>query len=573
MSSNASGNLITRIYSNFRGVDFTKSNSTLVRSPDSINMWKNYRNELGKNIETRPGLEVFKQLDGVVYGIFFYKVYNVKHMMIHAGVKLYDYNMNTKEIEMIKESGLNPRKSYGFVFNNIFYLKDGINYLQYDGQTIKDIEPYIPTTTISKAPSGAGTTHEDVNMLTGQRKNSFCSDGESKQYVLDGQGLDADYNERIWINDVEITTGFTVDKVNGKVEFDNAPEAPDSDGTDNVIIQFSKTISGEKEKITKCTLLELFDNRVFFSGNQDYPNVIFHSSLKDPGYVSDLDFYNEGMDFSPVKAMISGNNALWVLKEPSPANTSIFYHNPTNDMDYGKLYPSTHSSISLGCLSTGINFNDDIIFFSDRGMEGITGDVTTEQVVSHRSSLIDSKLLKESEYKNLILQEHQGYLLVIIGNKVYLADSRAMFTNENHNEYEWFYWELEKNISFATEDDGILYLGSSDGIYTLTNTDENREISAYWTTIEDEFKYPQMQKTTNKKGCTIDMAGEIIKISVKTDDNEFEEINTYENIKGYVVARIKKKKWKNIQLKFSSSKPFGIEKVTLESYVGSYIKR
>ena len=72
MSSNASGNLITRIYSNFRGVDFTKSNNTLVRSPDSINMWKNYRNELGKNIETRPGLELFKQLTGIVYGIYFY---------------------------------------------------------------------------------------------------------------------------------------------------------------------------------------------------------------------------------------------------------------------------------------------------------------------------------------------------------------------------------------------------------------------------------------------------------------------------------------------------------------------
>ena len=34
----------------------------------------------------------------------------------------------------------------------------------------------------------------------------------------------------------------------------------------------------------------------------------------------------------------------------------------------------------------------------------------------------------------------------IIDNKVYLADSRALFTNTNHNEYEWFYWELEKNI-------------------------------------------------------------------------------------------------------------------------------
>lgn len=571
--SSVSGDLISRVYSNFRGVDFTGSNSSLVRSPDSVNMWKNYTNELGKNVETRPKLKVFKLLDDSVYGMFFYKIYNVKHMIIHSGVKLYDYNMSTQEMKLIKENGLNPRKSYGFVFNNIFYFKDGINYLEYDGQTLKDVEPYIPTTTHSKAPSGEGETYEDVNLLTGLRKNSFCADGVSNQYVLDSQELDSNYVEKVWINDVERTTGFTVDKVNGTIDFAEAPPAPDSDGTDNVIIQFSKTISGEKAKILKCTLLELFDNRVFFSGNQDYPNVIFHSSLMDPSYVSDLDYYNEGVDFSPVKAMIAGNNALWVLKEPSPANTSIFYHNPTTAEDYGKLYPSTHSSISLGCIATGINFNDDIVFFSDRGMEAITGDVTTEQVVSHRSSLIDSKLLKLSDYKNLLLQEHQGYLFVFVGNKVFLADSRAMFTNEMHNEYEWFYWELDRNILFATEDDGIMYLCSNDGIYTLTDTSEDREINSYWTTIEDEFKYPQMQKTTNKKGCTIDMVGADVTVSTKTDNNQFEEIGTYQNVNGYVVARIKKKKWKNIQLKFSSAKPFGIEKVTLESYIGSYVKR
>ena len=50
-------------------------------------------------------------------------------------------------------------------------------------------------------------------------------------------------------------------------------------------------------------MLAVFDNRVFFSGNQDYPNAIFHSSLEDPRYVSDLDYYNEGMDLAKVKAL------------------------------------------------------------------------------------------------------------------------------------------------------------------------------------------------------------------------------------------------------------------------------
>lgn len=567
-----SGDLITRTYSNFRGVDFSNKEVSIYRSPDALNMWKNYK-KMGMSIETRPDIELFKQFNNTIYGLFFYTINQVDHMIIHCGVSLYDYNMITKELKTIKQTGMNIIRSQSFIYANILYIKDGINYLQYDGETCKEVAGTIPRTTISKSPAGGGTTYQDVNMLTGVRENSFCADGESKEYVLDAQELDAGYTEKVFVNDVELTTGFSVDKVNGKITFDTAPEKPLTEGQDNVIIRFSKTISGYREKINKCTILEVFDNRVFFSGNQDYPNTVWHCMLDDPKYCSDLDYYNEGLDMSPVKTMIAGNNAIWVIKEPSQANTSIFYHNPTIDSESGKVYPSEHSNISTGCIGSGINFNDDIVFFSDRGMEGISGDITTEQVVSHRSSLVDSKLLKEEGYEDMILAEWEGYLLVIIKNKIYLADSRAMFTNQNHNEYEWFYWKLDKDITDAKVKDGILYLCSNDGIYKLTNTDVTREINSYWTTCEDEFKYPNMQKTTNKRGCVADIVGEEISVSVKTNKEDFEEIVKHKNIAGYAVNRIKKKKWKSIQLKFSSNKPFELFSCTLESYVGSYIKR
>lgn len=562
-----SGDLITRIYNNFRGVDFTDKNVVLQRSPDALNMWKNYR-KLGKSIQTRPAMELFKQMDNSVYGLFFYTINTVEHMIIHCGVSLYDYNMSTEEIKTIKSKGMNPRRSESFIFNNIFYIKDGINYLEYDGETCKEVEGYIPTTTNSRAPLGGGTMLEDYNMLTGYRKNSFCADGENKEYHLDSREIEAG-KTKAWINGVE-TTDFTVDTTNGIVTFNEIPEKPLTDGQDNVVIQFCKTISGDREKILKCNLLCVFDNRVFFGGNQDYPNTIFHTSLNNPRYVSSTDYYNEGLDMSPVRSMVVGNNALWVFKEPSQANTSIYYHNPATYED-GKAYPSIHSSISTGCVAKAINFNDDIVFFSDRGMEGINGDVTTEQVVAHRSTLIDSKLLEEPNYKALILQEWEGYLLVIIDNKVYLADSRAMYTNVSHNEYEWFYWELEKNITFATVKDNILYLCSNDGIYTLTK--ENGEIDSYWTTCLDDFGSPSMQKTTNKRGCLLEVESNILNVYTKIDNGEFELINRFNETKGYVVPRIKKKKWKDIQLKIASDTPFKLSMCTLQSFIGGYVKR
>ena len=557
---------IVRNYANFRGVDFSNKEVNFTRSPDSLNMWKNYRNSLGKCIETRPDIELLKSFSNTVFGLFFYKVGNTEHMIVHCGTQLLDIVGNTQKV--LKE-GMNPRRSYSFIYNNIFYIKDGINYLEFDGVTCQEVVGYIPTTSISRKPDGGGVLYEDVNMLTAFRKNSFVGDGESTEYHLDAQNIE-EVSSVIVNNGLVGPEGYEVDKTRGTITFTNAPSEPLTDGQDNVLITYKKTVAGYRDRINKCTLLQVFDNRVFFSGNQNYPNTIWHCSLDDPRYCSDLDYYNEGLDSAPVKGMVAGNNALWVFKEPSQANTTVFYHNPIIDADYGKVYPSTHSSISTGCIGGAINFNDDIVFFSDRGMEAIYGDITTEQVLAHRSSLVDNKLLNEIGYRNMILEEWEGYLLVIIGNRVYLADSKAMFTNLNHNEYEWFYWELSKKITSTQVKDGVLYLCSEDGIYTLT---ANNDVEAYWTTPQDEFDYPQYQKTTNKKGSVIDTDSKNVVVSVKKDNKEFEIIDTEVSENGYLVNRTKTKKWKSIQMKFSSNKPFNLYSSTLEAYVGGYIKR
>jgi hypothetical protein len=562
-----SGNLITRNYTNFRGVDFSnrKDEVSLYRSPDALNMWKNYKNSKGRCVESRPDIELVKEFTDTIFGLFFYNYNNSTHRIVHSGTKLYD-NDN------VIYSGMAEHKSQAFVYEKSLYIKDGSKYYVYDGTQVKEVEGYIPTTTISRIPNGGGTIYEDVNLLTGIRKNSFVADGTSKEYIVDSESFDSDYKVRAWVNGKEVTN-FTTTPGSGKITFTEAPVEPNTVGQDNVIIQFRKTVPGYREKIEKCTLLEIFDNRVFFAGNPDYPNMLWHCSLEYPTYCSDLDYYKEGIDDSKIMALISGNNALWVMKEASQTNTTIFYHNPTIDDEVGKVYPSIHSSISTGCVSTGINFNDDIVFFSERGLEAISGDVTTEQVLAHRSTCVDNKLLNEANYKDLIVEEWEGYLLVIVDNKVYLADSRAMMSNGDHSEYEWYLWSFSENITNSRVHNGILYLCSNNKIYSLTNTSEDRQVEAYFCTVEDEFNYPAYQKTSNKKGCVIDIEGNNINIYAKTDNKNYELINKYKETKGYIVPRIKKKKFKSISLKFHSTQPFELYSATLECYVGAYMKR
>ena len=558
--------IVSRIYSNFRGVDFRGEEINLVRSPDSLNVWKDYRET--ESIRTRPAMKKEVTFSNPVQHI---SIFNGA-WMVQAWKTLYvNKTGKPSDWENIYLRQLDDRRGNSFVFEDKWYYLDGEHYIVYDGTTAKDVEGYIPTTTIGRKPSGGGTTYEDVNMLSDYRINSFLCDGVSKEFHLDATNIDSDFNPVVTYNGEVVSFPYSLNAEKGIVTFtDRIPEKPLTDGQDNLTIKFKKTVPDHKDRILGCTLIQLFDNRVFFSGNEKYPNMVWHSSVNDPTYISDLDYYREGMDLSKVKGMVAGNNALWVFREPSETNTTVFYHVPTLDSSYGKIYPSSHSSISLGCVGQAVNFNDDIVFFSDRGMEGISGDITSEQVVAHRSSLVDRKLLAEETYKDMILAEWEGYLLVIIGNKVYAADSRAMFQNVNHYEYEWFYWELEKEILCVHEDNGTLYLGCDDGIYTLS--DNSGDVESYWVTPKDKFNYPHKLKTTNKRGCVAEATGDI-DVYAKVEDSDFELIGSHKSVTDYFVSRIKRKKFKDMQLKFYSPTRFSLESVTLESFVGGYIKR
>ena len=555
--------IVSRIYANFRGVDFRGEEINLMRSPDSLNMWKDYKET--ESIRTRPEIELQVEFPAPVYGIFFYN----GTQLVHSGKNLYTVTSGGRK--NIVFSSMEETASSGFVFEDVFYIKDGKNYLKYDGTAASEVVGYIPTTSIARSPAGGGTVYEDVNMLSEYRYNSFLADGKSFDFYLDVTGIDEDFLPEVTVNGEAVgTENFTVDYKNGCVKMTYAPTVPLTDGQDNVKVKFKKTITKYRESILGCTMLQVFDNRVFVSGNPDYPNVVWHCSLNDPGYFSDLDYYREGMDSANIRGLVAGNNALWVFREPSSANTTVFYHTPSLDDEYGKVYPSSHSSVTTGCVGKAINFNDDIVFFSERGMEGISGDVTTEQVLSHRSSFVDRKMTAETGYRDMVLAEWEGYLLVFIGNKVYLADSRTAFQYENHIEYEWFYWELSKEITCSCVENGVLYLGTDSGVVTLT--DYESPVESYWTTPIDKFEHPHKLKTTNKRGCVSEATGDI-SVYAKLEDTDFELIGTYGNVTDYFVSRIKRKKRKDIQLRFYSNTRFSLETVTLECFIGGYIKR
>lgn len=578
--------LITRKYSNFRGVDFSNSDVSYYRSPNALNMWKNYADG---SIETRPGMKLLDNFGSRIYGLFFLNKDDVLHVLVHAGTKLLKWanypNTPVQTTELY--TGMNVRESNSFVFDETLFIKDGINYLEYDGTSVKQVVGTIPTTSYWKNPDGSTSIDSDtdtdlvyqaVNCLTNLRKNQFIADGTSKEYQLDATDIDSTgtYLMQATVNGVNKVENidFTVNHDKGLVTFNEAP-AKDAE----VIITYSKTANGYKERILNCTLMCEFDNRFFFAGNPNYPNSVFHCELNDPRYIRDTAYYECGIDDALVKAIIPGNGVLWILKEINQNSSSVYYMMPTLDSTYDKIYPSQNGSISLGCMSTGINFNDDIVFFSNRGLEGISSNsMYSEQMLQHRSSLVDGRMIFESDYKNVKLAEYKGYLLCLIGSHVYLADSRQKFQNNTNDiEYEWYYWEFHNNITFIKEYRGDLYLGNATGsLFMLDGTSDNDlDVESFWTTYKDDFGYPGYTKTTNKRGNVVDlkvMNNNKIKIDTIVDD-VLKEKTTFSDVKGYASYRIKDKKFKDIQLKFSSNKPFGLFSCTMQGFVAGYIKR
>ena len=165
---------IKRMYADFTGVDFLDEPSLvdIKRSPDALNVWKNYRDNQGTCIETRPGYRKIAQIsNSKINGIY---IFGLTKAIIHSGTMLYEWSnfpsVPDNEHLKILYSDMNNIRSNFNKLNNKLYINDGKNYLTYNGDTVKKIEndnPYIPRTSISRKAGGKGGGEllEDVAKL------------------------------------------------------------------------------------------------------------------------------------------------------------------------------------------------------------------------------------------------------------------------------------------------------------------------------------------------------------------------------------------------------------------------
>jgi hypothetical protein len=591
----------SKSYANLRGIDLANIPSMVApeRSPDCLNVYKDYHSTIGQAIETRPGfLKVLEAAD-TINGIHRFG----SEVLLHYGSNLKKWTGFPSTSTLANLSGtftISDNPSISFPFEGKLYIMDGTHFLVYNGTTVADVTGYIPTTRISADPDGGnGEALEGVNLLSSYRKNTFVGDGTSTVFTLDATGIDAE-TPTVTVNGTSATVN-TYNTTNGTVTLSSAPAAPSTPGEANVVITFKKTVSGAFNKIAKCTIARVFDGRVFYTGNPDYKGYIFVSELENAAYIRDDNYYNDGDDNVKITSLISAPGALVAVKDHAGWNTTkVFYHTPSIDYELGKVYPVTDTGINLGSVAGGINFLDDIVYLSDNGLESIQL-MSGSAALVHRSVFVDRKLANSSSLASSSMIVWDGYLCILCGSEMFLADSRQLANGA----YEWYYWNNMQceNSSDVVEEgaglyehDGSLFFYTDTCICSFTGTNDAGEIIySYWTTPRDVFGAPAYLKTVTKRGATAwikDVQNSEMKIGCLTDRGEslLKEINTggfdfgdidfgafvFSSVgDSLIIFNIKKKKIMYFSLIFYTDtldKPFALYSAGLEYQVIKHAK-
>ena len=212
--------IYTKKYGNFRGVDFSQS-ETMVddsRSPCAVNVIS----DTGGFPEKRLGWRTIKTLDGRINGIYHYKGIVTQKaetdgeedtetlvdcFIIHAGTKIYSWSGSEEEEPMELLSGINNARSTGRCFKEKVFILTGAELLEFDGKTCVRVEDgdasYVPTTWQSRGTAfwadenigawngsaGVGSAYQEVNIASQKRKNTFRieADWNYERYLfLDG---------------------------------------------------------------------------------------------------------------------------------------------------------------------------------------------------------------------------------------------------------------------------------------------------------------------------------------------------------------------------------------------------
>ncbi|WP_283673828.1 hypothetical protein [Butyricicoccus sp. Marseille-Q5471] len=475
----------------FGGADFRThpTKVSLSRSPDL----KNLICEQNEFLVKRTGYQTQATFSGPIFGLF--ALPDGTGTVVHAGEALQCRLWDGTTTELC--IGMQQDFSQSFTMKGALYLLDGLTYRvvrRNEDDTAWEAVPvnetaFVPTTTISAAPTGGGTSYEAVNLLTPKRINTFIGNGSATQFQVDAKELD-DQPVTATVNGTAATVS-SVNRATGMVTLSAAPA--NGNGLANVAITFSKTVEGHLARINKCRFAGLYggknDTRVFLSGNPDEPACDWQSGLYDPTYFPDTGYTQMGTDASAIMGYLKQYESQMIVKAGGAQEATSFLRTYLMADDGTALYPLGQGAQGEGAIArrSFATLNDLPLFLSARGVMGAYGTAVAEQrTLRNVSEAVSPRLSAEPDLQNACAVVHEGKYYLAVGGHVYIADGSL---SEADGAPAWFYWDNVPAQCLAVLD-GRLWFGTQDGRlcrFCLADDqhaylDDGKAIDAYWRT-------------------------------------------------------------------------------------------
>ena len=480
------------VISRFGGVDFRThpTKVLLSRSPDMQNMICDQNDFLVK----RTGWKTQQTYaNAPIYGLF--PLPDGSGFAVHAGNKLYARPTEGTQTELCAD--MNQAFSQSFIMGGVLYLLDGAAYRAvrrnadddgWEAVKVEDIA-YVPTTTISAAPTGGGTSYEAVNLLTPKRINTFIGNGSATQFQVDAKDLDsAAVTAEV---DGTAVTVSSVNRTTGLVTLASAP--PNGNGLANVSIAFSKTVEGYADKINQCRIAGLYggknDTRVFVAGNPEEPDCDWQSGLYDPTYFPDLGYTRMGTDASAIVGYLKQYDSQLVIKSGGAQEATSYLRSYLMADDGSALYPLRQGAQGEGAAAprSFATLGNLPRVLAARGVQGVFGTAGAEQrTIRSVSDAIVPRLAAEADLADACAIVYKSKYYLAVGGHMYVAD--GALTEEN-GDPAWFYWTDVPAQCLAVLD-GRLWFGTADGRLCRfadaaedhAYSDDEAAIDAYWRT-------------------------------------------------------------------------------------------
>lgn len=541
--------------SNFLGVDFSNApvNVANNRSPDAVNMISDLAGYPVKRKGFSPLTPAYSGHGNIHSGMkwtdnFTSAIYKESIWLTHFGTNLSYRTTGAVSIAGILKNNVANNKSRFMFFNNMVLFLDGtsIYTLKADStrpgssisdkivlQKLEDIA-YIPTVSISRSHSGGGTQFEAVNLIGEGFTDSFLGEVGEDDYQLSfdsllsakGTVVKVMQPDATWATLVE-GTDYSVDYLLGIVHFDSPPGASPLTGYDNIEVTAYKDF-GMSDLINKCTFGALFGvggetDRLFLSGNPDYPNYDWYSAQNDPTYFGDLWYSVLGQNQSKITGYSVLGNKLATHKDNAEDGRNVIVR--SGEMLNGQAsFPIVNVLQGEGAINPWAfgYLGTEPMFLTSQGVYALTpADLTGEKYSQNRSFFINTLLkgYSESELMTAVGCNWDRYFVLAIGKKVFLLDGNQKHYEKNQPysnfQYECYYWEVPFTVTSAWNEDGILCLGTYDYIMRL-NT-------------EDSYVQVEANRYCDYSYDIIEQTGEYIPVSAHWDFPDFSGKLFYQN--------------------------------------------